>query len=366
MNSSHRIADVFVYDEKMQIFVAEYHKNLSEFRWNFSKSETWSRFFLGTNDGFPNDFINCLICFAGIIPNFLIIYISFFSKLLVEDFRIFFGNLALAESLFSLTYLISIIHFHFLMKAFKIPLNPYMCTLSHNIPVVFISAMVPALTLTSFHRYFVVVRENSLNFSRKLIIFLCILTYYPLLQTFVVLVVHNFVVRNPYDPQCIRLALPNGALPFAILSPTLFALHFYFVFKLHFYLKKSWKNLAKTFNKEVEEVKKESQLLKAMVIQGLLPVFMLVPAILFFVVQIASGYRGSNFFSEFRIPIFGLSPQAIVLTIVRLNPVGDSITTLLVVKAYFEAMKKVLGLNKAKVTVVKPFKTAQNVADCNL
>ena len=85
-----------------------------------------------------------------------------------------------------------------------------------------------------------------------------------------------------------------------------------------------------------------------MLIQGLLPVITLLPNgyILLAVQLFNSNETGGKILTDSKLPFLGYSMQQSVLILAYLNPFFDALATLLVVKAYREALKLTFGWKK--------------------
>ena len=116
-------------------------------------------------------------------------------------------------------------------------------------------------------------------------------------------------------------------------------MHLVFVKRLVKFL---WHNLAmvaQTLQKSPTEVKREQRIVKAMIIQGLLPVLTLAPGAY---TLFAMAILGFGPFEKIQIP-GGYTIQGLTWTLMYLNPVFDALTTFMVVKAYFDAFKATLA-----------------------
>ena len=289
----------------------------------------------------------------GLFTNLLVIYLSYFSKHIKEDFRLFFGNLAAIDSLFALAAMLSSIFTHVFLYYLRAPFDPYLCTVTFLLSAAFVLCMVPGVMLTSFHRYMVIVRLKKHFFSKTRKISLILFCYFPLLWPISVLSSRKFVDQSSYG--CYKFSLPYEYIVLTVPMTLIICAHAFFVIRLFAYLSKNMEEVAATLQKPVEVVKKERSLLRAMLIHGLLPVITVMPpGYTVLVVHLASNSEvGSveNILEESKLPLFGYSVQQSVLLLAYLNPFFDSLTTLLVVKAYREALKlTLLGLWKSTAT----------------
>ena len=102
----------------------------------------------------------------------LVIYLSFLNKHLRSDFRYFFGNLAICDFLYSLSAYL----YRFLSLSTKVSDNIFSHTLFSQLPTSFALSMLFAMTLTSFHRYMLIYKNNGEFFTKRRIAYMFILS----------------------------------------------------------------------------------------------------------------------------------------------------------------------------------------------
>ena len=190
----------------------------------------------------------------GFFTNLLIIQLSFFSEHIKDDFRLFFGNLAIIDSLFSLSGILIAILSHISVYYFRQPFDPILCTLTFILPAAFVCCMAPGVFLTSFHRYVVIVRHKKHFFTRNRKISLILFCYFPLLWPISVLATRKFVDLSPYG--CYKFSLPHEYIVLAVPLTLIACMHGYFVINLFLYLSKNMSEVATALQKPVEVVKK--------------------------------------------------------------------------------------------------------------
>ena len=196
-------------------------------------------------------------------------------------------------------------------------------------------SMMNALLLTAYHRYMVIYEQKVYIFTKKRLFLLCLACYNPLVWAILVLLVQGFVTKMPGENNY-TFALPYEMLFFGIVSAIFVSMYFVFLKRLVGYLWSNMAFLAVALQKTEQEIKREKRIVKAIVIQGLLPLFSAAPIGYSYVVI---SLFGSSPLETYHIPILGYNIQSLIWIFGYLNPVCDACTTFFVVKAYSDAFR---------------------------
>ena len=210
-----------------------------------------------------------------------------------------------------------------------------MSSISTLFTVALFMSMMWAIVLTAYHRYMVIYGQKAYIFTKKKLRLLCLACYHPLVWALLVVIVRGFVKKVPTENNY-TFALPYELLVFVI--PGSIALPTYLVYlkRLVGYLWSNMAEVAVTLQKTEEEVKREKRIVKAIVIQGLLPLLNAAPAGYTYV---AISLFGSSPLEDYHIPVFGYNIQSLIWIFSFQNPVFDACATFFIVKAYSEAFK---------------------------
>ena len=98
-------------------------------------------------------------------------------------------------------------------------------------------------------------------------------------------------------------------------------------------------------------MQKEKRVVKAILIHGILPFLTATPIAYFLFLSTTS--RNSNKKNHL-VPVFNYSPEQMSFLLLHMNPLLDCVTTLLVVRQYWEALKLTFGLTKKETNRVQP------------
>ena len=120
-------------------------------------------------------------------------------------------------------------------------------------------------------------------------------------------------------------------------------------------MRKNQARLAVSLNKTVEEIKKERRIVKAILIQGILPFLTVGRAAL----TLNFGETKSPLHG-YRVPFVNYSLYEFSFVLIHLNPLFDCVATLLVVRQYWEALKLTFSAllkndsNRVRPVLMKP------------
>ena len=358
------VDDAMYYDENAKRLIDEFYRNLTREQ----KKLSFERIvFDPVFDGHPSRISRFFQFIVNSCFCLLVIFLSFFTKHLEHDFRYFFGNLAIVDLCFAIAGLL----FHWLQpilsRLFDIPENIYVQTIVVKLPLALTISMIFAIALTSFHRHVIICKQNEAFFTKRRIFVLCLLSYSPILWPLVVLSIRAFVRRLTANASGVfTFALPYELLVLTLIGTLIFVFHFYFMLNLVFYLCKNQARLAETLNKSVEEIRKEKRLILAILIQGTVPYLCLSPALYSLLARHILAQKAMLPLDTIYLPILGYSVQQFFILFLYMNPFFDSLTTLLVVKQYFKALRLSLGF-KEEATAIQPVRNlnppAQNTTN---
>ena len=199
----------------------------------------------------------------------------------------------------------------------------------------FFLSMLLALFVTAYHRYVVNYEYRSYIFTKKRLVLMCLACYWPVVWTILPISVRGFVKKVPTENNY-TFALPYEMLFFAIISFILVPTYLVFLKRLVGYLWSNMAMVAVALQKTEEEVKREKRIVKAIMIQGLLPFLGAAPT---GYTYIAISLFRSSPLEDHRIPLLQYNIQNLIWIFAYLNPVFDACTTFFVVNAYSEALK---------------------------
>ncbi len=149
-----------------------------------------------------------LIIFSGgILANLFVLYLSFFSPLVIGNFKYFTANLAFSDLCLNLAMCFTTLSqmYHDFMNV------PYTATTFYAtiaFPLVFIISVCFSMTLTAANRYIVIVMGRNDWFTKRRVFLLCICSYLSLIvppifflfAPYVVNIIFNnlFIIYFPY------------------------------------------------------------------------------------------------------------------------------------------------------------------------
>jgi hypothetical protein len=201
----------------------------------------------------------------GIPANLLVLYISFYSELVVGNYKYFLANLAVTD-LFDCFSTIYQLLFHLYHLHYNVPLNISRCYYMVIPAYMFGFIMGFALPLASINRYCVICLDKEEWFTSKKIAMLCALAYFPILFPIIDFLFAYEVVAycdicaynyfTPFNPEWIVILLVICSLPTLIFC------------NLKMYKKLST-HMSKSKSKKLLGVKQQNErsILKALVIQ---------------------------------------------------------------------------------------------------
>jgi hypothetical protein len=153
---------------------------------------------------------------GGIPANLLVLYISFYSKLVVGNYKYFLANLAVTD-LFNCFTTIYQLLFHLYHLHYDVPLNISRCYYMVFPAYMFGFYMSASLPLASINRYCVICLDKEEWFTTKRIAMLCALACFPILFPIIdflfayeVVAYCDFCAYNyftPFNPEWIIIVL---------------------------------------------------------------------------------------------------------------------------------------------------------------
>ena len=307
----------------------------------------------------------------GVVTNFLVIGLSFFSQKIERGtgFKYFFGNLAILDAAYSV--FIIAIHTRRLLATYSshYPMTLVTSTLLNCYEFAIPNAMLLALWPISYNRYKVIIKQQDWFFTRKTILLLCLQAHLPLLfpvpyfifppkrAMFVTRRLHYILDLYPYYGLHWGVPAPLIALAFTL----------YFTVRLHAFLWRAKTRAANILNKSINEVKAEKRLIRAMTNQSVQPILIVAPAVASFSVTLWTG--GKQNLGGGR-TIGGYLVEEWIRLMVIANPLLDAAATLYIIPAYRRALRQhamekfnfIRALKKTKVQPMAPSAEAKTAS----
>jgi hypothetical protein len=135
---------------------------------------------------------------VGVPLNMLNIYLSFFEKTLIGNYKYFLGNLAISEILFLVSLLESNLVHLFVINN-NLNYTPFLCTMYRIWQDHTPTSILYAISMISVNRYVTIVHSNETFFTNRRVFFICFATYLPLLTSVVPIL---FPLYMLYDDFC--------------------------------------------------------------------------------------------------------------------------------------------------------------------
>lgn len=277
-------------------------------------------------------FINS--CALGLPLNLIVVYLSFFSGHVKGEFKYFFGNLAILDILYCLTLFSAwLIQELFISNNWES--NVIWCTIQVHPPFVFAMASAMAAPLISINRYFVIVHDSTW-FTVKHIAILCLypysivlvwllfdLLYAPYVSVFVRC---GYILYTPFIPEVFFVPIVLGY--FAVIFCN---------WKIYRFI---WGHINRTetlMGRNVCDYKGEKTILKAMIIQAIIPVVCATPACVYFVYFTMYGRSAADLVP---LAIGNIRPtiEDYALNTYTCSPYCNAIATLFIIKQYRKAL----------------------------
>lgn len=209
------------------------------------------------------------VAFAVGVPlTFLLMYISFFSKLIKHNYKYLLGNLALCDFFFLCAVQFSnLVHLYVSSNGEKY--TPLSCTIYRIGMYAAGASMLCAIPLVSIDRYVVIVLGKEQIFTNRRIFYMCISAYiFPILYLILTLL---FPVRLVFDIHCGYMYWFWYVRELMIMPITILTLLSVFcVARLYLYLAKHIKSVSGTL--ELSRMKDERSLLRVVTMQGKLEI----------------------------------------------------------------------------------------------
>ena len=232
-----------------------------------------------------------------------------------------------------------------LVYKLKVDRNIHYCSLYHSFAVGFARCMIPGMFLTGLHRYLIVYKQRGNVFSRRIIFVSCLSSYYPVYWQLLVYLFQSYV--TPYYAKCYLFSFPYEfliliAIPHSVLA----LLNLFFLIRLVKYLSQNINRLCVSLRKSEEDVKKGKMVIRAILIQGLLPFLSMFPAGFTLLVMSLMGYSdyaNNSPLKRYRIPVVDYNFDEFLFVLFYLNPFLDACATFFVVKPYQEAFKQMMN-----------------------
>jgi hypothetical protein len=301
-----------------------------------------------TNDSLV-DFVatfDSIVIFAP--ANLFVLYISFFSKSVVGNYKYFIANQAFCDLLLNFAAIFACL-FHQICEKFSIPMTVNSCLFDMALRYMPAMCVQLALPLISINRYFVIVKKNDEMFTTKLIVFLCFTTYAPFLWPLIEFVFAPYV---SYIYICglypmVPFFWESWLLLIAIYIPTTVIFCNYNIYAV---LSRHISEVSVHLNKTAEQIREERSILKALILQSTVPLLVTFPVAVCLFFVLFDGW------APITKPVITLSSDAhlnwfdICGNFLGFNAIMDALICLLVVKQYRNGAGMILAKFMKKKT----------------
>jgi hypothetical protein len=282
-------------------------------------------------------------CPIGIPVNLLVLFISFRCSKIDGDYKYFLANLSMCDLLYLLSTLF-VSCYHLYHRLLNIPMNAVQCSVETIFGYTAGLCVGFAIPLASINRYFMIVRNAENWFTKKRIIIICLTAYIPFIYPVTIFLFAPYTVayyRCRYTLYIPFLIEAFFAYVIVIVYPTIMFCNF----MIYRVLSKHIQTTTALLNLTPQQIDNEQSILKAIVIQGMLPVVCALPAGVMLITVFLFGWGSSNIMVfEFN-AFFVLNLTDLCWCFFMLSPMFDAIIALLIVKQYraaFLDMKKKL------------------------
>ena len=283
------------------------------------------------------------INFLSILANSLVIFLSFRSTEIPKyHFRYLIANTAFLGLLSSLGGLLDGLIFSF-FHIYKMETNVFVCNIPSMIVYWAMGALFWSYAMTIVCRYREIALSEKCSYMQVTFLIL-----FPYITCLIDIGVGLFIL---FSDGHTKVAIKNGRkcsmfwydvhkllqiLLFVLPSAAFFILTV-LSFKLYKFLKNHFLNTSATLNSnrnQQERLAEEKSILRAILIQGMSPVFLFIPEALIFTYAVLSG-------SDLRKTelILGFNLKDIIGEVGRLNPLVDAFSILFVVLSYKRARR---------------------------
>ena len=179
------------------------------------------------------------------------------------------------------------------------------CTLLYGPIFAFSFSMVIACNMIIINRYLVIVKDREQFFTPKVIFLACLLCYSPLLSLFINLAFGRYITDHP--GPCKVIFIPSLPLPdlFAIPIGLVYCTGFYCSYKIYTKLYWHYAQMGSGFKAERtrravnSETVNERSILRAIVVQAVVPILMLLPAMTLLVLTLKNKHYGTTVYASF-------------------------------------------------------------------
>jgi hypothetical protein len=288
-------------------------------------------------------FLHTFASFAfGIPTSLFVLLVSFFSSKIEGNYKYFIANSAFFD-LGYCTAQVFVLCFHLYHIYFNVPMNAVKCTILSFAPNTTGMCLCFAIPLTSVNRYFVIVKGKEKWFTKKLIVLICMTALFPILYPIKTFLFARYITICPYCQYSLYIPYSLDIFLIYIIFVSYTALIFcnYSIYRV---LSQHVTSLSKFYNSTAEQIKNERSLLKAIVIQGVVPVFTALPAGVVFISVYLFGFGWGE--TTFTIFMFNdgtsLSLTDLCLLCFAFTPTIDALVVLFVVKQYRKACSAIL------------------------
>jgi hypothetical protein len=276
-------------------------------------------------------FINS--CAIGILPNLIVVYLSFFCRHVKGEFKYFLGNLAIIDLLLCCSNFSAwLIQTEFIAHNWLS--NVIWCTIQTEPPFTFAIASAMALPLISVNRYFVIVRESTW-FNVKHIALLCLYPYSILIWWILdvayapyvsVFARCGYTLYTPYVPEIFIIPIVIG--------------YFILIFcnwKIYRLISGHISATTELMLRSGNDYTGESAILKAIIIQAIIPLVCVAPATIYFIYFLIYNRAAANVV-PFSIGIFRPTIEDYAYNTYTISPSCNAFVTMIMVPPYRRAL----------------------------
>jgi hypothetical protein len=286
------------------------------------------------NETYTSSYAFCFInsCAIGIPPNLIVVYLSFFCRHVEGEFKYFLGNLAVIDLLYCCSNLCAwLIQTEFISHNWLS--NVIWCTIQVEPQFTFAIASAMALPLISVNRYFVIIRESTW-FTVKRIALLCLYPYSILIWWILNVAYAPFVtvfarcgytLYTPYVPEVFVFPITIGYFTLIFCN-----------WKIYRRISEHISTTTALMIRSGNNFTGEKAILKAIVIQAMIPLVCVAPAGIYFVYFSIYNRAAANLV-PFSIGKFRPTIEDYAYGTFSISPSCNAFVTLIIITPYRQA-----------------------------
>ncbi len=207
----------------------------------------------------------------GIPISLLVMYLSFIDRTIKKNYKYLLGNMAVCNFFVLVGDLVSVLVHKYVVDN-ELLYTPFRCTLREIWAQTFGACYYNSVPLVSIHRYMIVVHKMDNFFTNKIILCMCLSVYWPILYPILAFASPSHLLRD----NCGYMYWFPFIREFLLVPVIILSLASVFcIIKFYLFLRKHIKT--EIVQRNLLKLQDERSLLKAMIIQGIIPLVCCVP-----------------------------------------------------------------------------------------